>query len=211
MQLELSLLAKVDPGFIIMIVLVIFGWIAKLAKSAQQQPPALGGRGPKANVNRDPAVQNEIDQFLEDVLGPNKGGAERQRERKPKPPERPRRKSSDRPAAGSPPPKPVVAKKSGSVRDRHIEGQVGSHVQGYMAPQVGGHLEQNVPRLESTLGKEMDREAAAALAASSVGGVRSPAAHRIFSLLGDTEGIKQAILINEILQPPLSLRNRRDS
>src|SRR5690554_5196784 len=107
MQHEFPLLAKVDPGLIIMIVLVIFGWIAKLAKSVQQQPPALGGRGERAKVNRDPAVQNEIDQFLEDVLGPNKGGGDRQRERKPQQPGRPRRKTPNRPAAASSPPKPA--------------------------------------------------------------------------------------------------------
>ena len=164
--------------------------------AAKQAKQPEHGRPPGG---RDDAVDSEIEMFLEEVTGPD--GRERRPQRK-----RPRRSQRDRPkrkrAQREPEPQEPVRRES--VADRHMElaeqSSVGKrHVESHVGER---HMQSGVE--ERHLVRGVGTAAAGARSRSTRAGKTSP----IMAMFQTAGGVRTAIVLNEILSPPLGRRNR---
>jgi hypothetical protein len=218
MHLPQPLFAAVGDwiGFIVM-ALAVLGWLGNLIGNQKQQPPAPRAPQPPPRP-RDKRIQNEIDVFLQEVTGKKKPPEEvpieivPEQQRRPRPPVRPAanepRRAAARPAAAQRAPaeaRPASASGAPAAQRgrgaRDLGSGVASHVQTYMAEHPG-ELAQH--RLQPTLGKGLLDESDAE-AAEKAG---SAVAQQIAAMIREPGGAQKAILINEILSRPKSLRGR---
>lgn len=193
----------VEIGVLVFVVFVIIGIIKAILQAAGGQ----AGAGKRALAPRQDRLKDEIENFLREAGG-KKRPAEPPREvvaeapparpqrAQPLPPQRrpPRRPAVKRPALTSPPP-------GRDLETRHLERgvQLGEGVRGhlgqYMEERVAGTVQQH---LGST---EEGRHAAAQFPRPG-----QAAAHPLLSLLRSPEGMRQAIVLNEILTRPSQRR-----
>lgn len=200
---------------VVVLVIAFLSWIVNLINGQNQPPRARGpqNRPPRPGQDR---LQNEIEVFLQEVQGRKKPDVDPQaaaprpvrepppRPQRPKPPaRRPQRKSkpvAERPRRRRPVPaeRKPIAKKSetkaksavGSLEDRHLESR------------IEGSVAQHLKPLESDIAPAVQPDPAAASAK-----VRRSATD-IATLLRSPAGVRQAILLNEILSRPIGLRSR---
>lgn len=211
----------VDFGWVIFIVFIVIGILNTLLKAAggKQQPPAAP-RPPRPGQGR---LQNEIDAFLKQVRGkeaPDDVPIEivPEQERRPRPAGR--RQQSKKPPQRPPRPKPqqsephdapgseIAARQSpGSrqlgeqVRSHHLEANVGEHVNQYMDDRVDEGVADHLGAFS-----EGRRTAAVQLPRAAAGRT-----HKLVSLLRDPVGVRQAIVLNEILSRPKGRRIQGES
>ena len=210
----------VDISWVIFAVFIVIGILNAIFKAVggKQQRPAAGGPGRQPPRPRNVRLQKEIDAFLQQVRGkvdaddvpieivPQQERRAQQAARRPqskKPPRRPARpkpKSVERhaaPGAGAATREPPGSKRLGEqVRTHHLDRDVEEHVEEYLDHRV----EESV---KGHLGTSDEGRRAAAVQLPRAAPGRT---HRLVSLLRDPAGVRQAIVLNEILSPPLARR-----
>ncbi len=214
-----------DPGGIISLLIFVFAFISWLVNklNEQQKPPRpVGGQGPQPRPRpREARLQKEIDAFLKQAAGDGKrperpievvdfAQEKRSKETRGLPSEKPvkdrskRRKSvstiADR--------KPRSSDELGQGVRKHLEehmkaGRVSSHVDEYLSHDVNRTVESHLGTLNR---QSPDANSAYGTSAQSISDAL--AAQKIVDLLRDSDGIRQAVILNEILSPPKSLRRR---
>lgn len=221
-----------DAGTYITLIFVILGflgWIMNLTSNKNAPPPAAPARPrqpmPARPHNRDERIQSEIDIFLQEVGGrkpkarteePSTRGIEIE-EPPPRPARRPverpvRRPAAEpvRPSAPSPaeaPPRPEHRVGSSDLGST-IREQVARHIDKTRVDQTTKqHLSNVVERaVEHHLGTLGQQEAAQLAAAVEVATKAPEGVHPVIGLLRDPKGVRNAVLISEVLGPP---RGRR--
>lgn len=182
---------------------VVFGWIVKGIKALNEKPPAMGGRQANAAPARDPRLQGEIDSFLEDVMGKDQVEAARRERRRRESQTRRRQPAKPKPTSS----KAATPKPPAKVEPRRVGSNVSGHVQTYMEYKLDSAKPSQFAPLQSTVGDSVNQHLGVSgmmddqlLGASAAG--------LLVGVLSSPASVRQAILINEILSPPLSLRGR---
>ena len=171
---------------------------------AQNRPRQIGN----ANPDRRRKVQNEIEAFLNEVKGSDESDAAERRaalERR-KRREQAQRKQLEkeerrrRQAAAAKKAEEKSRRKVGSGISEHVDQYINKHVEEYVDNDVEEYVEATiVDSVEEHLG---DRPVVASPSERS----RSEAAESVVKLLKDPKGVRNAILVNEILSRPAVLR-----
>lgn len=193
--------ASAVVGLLVLIFTVV-GWLVNLANN-QQNPPAKQRpqqRPPRPQRDR---VQNEIDVFLKEVRGEATAAEEPDIVVESLPPETSRRRSRSTPPP--PPPEYVAEPQRSRLSDRmapHVQSHVGESLSSH-------HLESHFgEREEQPVDESLDPRAAGDIMALQPGGqTRKAAPLPLVGMLKDRRGIRQAILVNEILSKPKALRD----
>jgi cell division protein FtsN len=201
---------------LIFVILGFLGWIMNLTSNKNAPPPArprqpdAGGRPP----NRDERIQSEIDIFLQEVGGRKPKRPEPARERaveQPAPPARrpvARRPVAEAPRTADPPRLEPPARPAHRVGS----GELGTGVREHLARQIElDRAELATKQPLSTvaerisqhhLGSLGQKEAAPAATVPEVAAATLQAALPLHRLLRDPNGLRNAVLISEILGPP---------
>ena len=190
-------------GLIIFTVSVL-SWFVNLVQGNQQnQAPR-----PK-NRPRDP-VKSELEKFLQEVVG-NKGQQEKKR---PAPPPVPQQKqpraANDKKGGKAKPPQQRPAKTE-TATQRPGERAAASHLQSSALGQgvrskLLDHMEPN--RIGAAVQQDIDSAVRKDLGSNATSDAiqRAGNIHPLAKALRDPQGVRQAILLNEILSRPKSLR-----
>lgn len=204
---------------IVFLLIAFFSMIQSLTKGAKEkeQKAQQAARRPAADPARRQRVQSEIESFLSEVTGKRPVSADtaeaeaRERRRKAAEAKRLRQEEAKRKQAETERRRQVkeARRQSAAAQDRlnHLKSGVSDHVAAYLDDDVREHVDSSIiSSVNSHLG-DRDLEMPAGL----IGGVsdgRNRAAESVRALLTDPSGIRNAILINEILSRPRSLRRR---
>jgi len=203
----------------VVVVIIFLSWIVNLigGQKKAQAPKARGQQNrPRPGQER---LQNEIEVFLQEVQGrkkpENKPVAQAPPELPPRQPEaRPKRsrqpQQRKRPSTAQRPKKPARSKAPlaqspasteiknpelgtgvGGLKDRHLDSKIDQSVSEHMT-----HLDHLEPGI------------APANRAAASGERSNAASQQIGNLLRDPAGVRQAILLNEILSRPVGMRPR---
>ncbi|HUG91478.1 MAG TPA: hypothetical protein VML55_11620 [Planctomycetaceae bacterium] len=212
------LLFAADPGMIVGLIvgaLTLLGWILNYANQKQAQQPPINRPNRPARPQRagDDRLQSEIDVFLEEVRGGRRKLADEPGRQRPvaeaprqgqRPPQQARRPI--RPAAQQPLQPNVTSRVepqiAGRKQDRsRIRSRVSEPVSSDRieahAVQLGRGVEASV---ESHLGRFAGGEGPAASATTGAAAADSGSlAQQVRRMLSEPEGVRQAVLISEIL------------
>ncbi|HSG72281.1 MAG TPA: hypothetical protein VLA12_17830 [Planctomycetaceae bacterium] len=207
----------VDPGtiiFFIFAVISFFSWIGKQIKTANEKAGQQRARGARIGAGGNPRqqpLQNEIDAFLQDVLGQDpQAGAEQERRRQEQERQRRQQAAAEREREraraqqrqkGQRKQKNPNQKKQQQLSSQQpaaLGSELQSHVQTYMTPQLD-HLATNVDQhVQSHLGVANQSDTAP--------GQAPTIAQDLFAMLQSPQGMRQVILLNEIISKPKSQR-----
>lgn len=190
--------AAIDGGTIvglIFIVISFLGWIINLLNQKQQQQagPARPRRRPMNESERQ--LRSELDAFLEEA-GNRRGRP--QAARRPRQPQ-PARREEPIELVFDPEPPPAekrVEPAVGTLSQRHLESSVTSHVAEYMESHIGGDVDKRQIREDV---RDIVREHLDDLPVE--GATPAPTTGDVRQLLRNPAGVRQAILLNEILSP----------
>jgi hypothetical protein len=190
---------------IVILIFVGIGIIRKIAEQSakKRQQQAAGGR---ANVPRDQRgkVQSEIEAFLQGVTGDKKPPQQeqqrpRRRPRSERQAQRPQQRKPQPPARKpSPATEPARLSVSGSSISEHVDQFIGQHVSQHIDHGIEEHV--NVEIVDNVQEHLGDRD----IAGGQKTGRSAP--NEILALLRTPEGMRQAIIANEILSRPRTLR-----
>ncbi len=198
-------------GFLI---ISFIGWLSNLISG--QKPPAPQRRRPLPN--RDRRIQDEIDAFLKEAVQ----GRKPRRKRRP-PSGRAEILSADeieiveeprthRPAPPSAKPqhKPVGTLKP-KVKPHDLAQNVQSHFKSHMSERIDqiveSHLSHEVDKsVTEHLGVFTGEKTTARIRARETTRIRKGPAAALVEAMRSKQGVRQAILFNEILSPPLARR-----
>jgi hypothetical protein len=199
-------LAALNVGQIIGLIIFtisVLSWFVNLVQGNQQnQAPR-----PK-NRPRDPA-QSELEKFLQEVVG-TKNQPEKKRPAPPVPQQKPPRAASDKKGgkAKSQQPRPAAA---ATATQRPGERAAATHLQTSALGQgIRSHLHEHME--PNRIGAAVQRDITSAVRddlrpdATSDALNRAGNIHPLAKALRDPQGVRQAILLNEILSRPKSLR-----
>lgn len=193
---------------IIFLVLSVLGWFVKAIKgqAGNAAPPPVRRQQPP-NVRR-----SEIETFLEEISG----GQVRKPPARATPPNRPANKprlenvaAAKKPTKSSKvpkPPKPVAALADQHLAKSNVGEGLRSHVSVFIKQEerISAEVRQDLKnRMEGEVRSDLGSKALAPAPT-----VQRPQAHPLVALLRNPEGIRQAITLQEILQPPKALRRR---
>lgn len=194
----------------------------------QAKPPqgrARGQRPQRAPRPRNDRVQQEIDQFLQEATGRRQKKQEvlssdeieivdRPRAAR-RPP--PKRRPPPRPAPQAAKPKP--SRPGQNIASRHLAGQeqlgagVSQHIESHMAPRVSTQAAQHLPHsVDASVSEHLGAFTADDLTATGTKGQaattsnQQTAASMLLASLRQPGGVRNAIIMQEILRPPKSLR-----
>jgi len=175
---------------VVLVVIMILSWLIKFVNS-QQKPPAAGGR-PRPPRPRDTHLSNEIDNFLQEVTGSGR--------KKPKKTPLPKRTQPNSSTVERRPARDSNRLESGipSHLADSTENRISHQVEDYLKHDVN---ERVTEQLGSFSGGDTALSTATPLRRTSPAGAR-----KIVDLLRDPVGIRQAIVINELLSRPKALR-----
>lgn len=208
------------------VVISLIGWIINLVNA--QAKPTAPNRGNKPGRPRSERVQSEIEQFMRDQAEKRKSG-EQQPERRPEPKRQPQRRTPAQPArsqsaraqrapqrvAPAPEPKPSRPGESIAERKSVVSGDLGKglrdHVRSTMQERVQAGTAQHLSHsVDQSVSQHLGAfSAQAPKAAANPPVAASLAASDILALLRTREGMKQAFILNEILQRPNFGKRRR--
>jgi len=215
-----------DAGIIIFIIIMALSginWLMNnLGGNNQPQRPA-GGVRPRREPNR--GLQAEIDKFLAEVGGNKPQHQQKQRKTpQPKPAsprtqkparmpvpaqERKRQRVQPQPEKPKPKRKSLETKHSKKPISWEMGDTVRSHVQQHLP---SGHLDKIIQQdlghqLEDSITTRFGKlDDALQLEGDQSHSGRSDTAQKLVNLLRDPEGVRQAILVNEVLSQPLAMR-----
>ena len=196
--------------FIIFIVFVVISVIRAISKAANEQGAAQRQRDIRnANPDRKRKVQSEIEAFLNEVTGDNEADSAQQRrealERR-KRREQAKRKQFEkeerrrRQAAAAKKAEEKTRRPFGSGISDHVDQYINKHVEEYVDNDVNEYVEATiVDSVEEHLGDRPDTSPVSQVS-------RTEAAEAVVKLLKDPKGVRNAILVNEILSRPAALR-----
>jgi hypothetical protein len=186
---------------IIILVLSILGYFVKAIKGNGENVPRPPVRDPDQDRRR-----TEIETFLEEISGGNRNRPPAQRTppapvapERPRPPaSKPGKKAAKPPMAAAKPQK--ATKPLTTLADKHLEaaplGQsLRAHVAGYMQP--------------DRIAAEVQQDLASRLPTGPMTGLSAPpppSVHPVIQFLREPQGVRQAIVLHEILQRPKALR-----
>ncbi len=217
--------AAFGVGEVIYAVIIIIGFLSWLMQTitGQNKRAGAGGRPRQPPRPRDGRLQSEIDVFLQEVSGkkpqpdeveieivpePERRPRRVVKQKRPKRPQQARRSEKQREKPRSRPGSKIAQRKGpgsehfGEEVSDHAEqlgGDVRSHVQQHMGDRVGESV-------ETHLGS---RRPAPEVVDLHLPGTSLALAQEMITLLRDPAGVRQAIILNEILSPPKGLRPRR--
>ena len=201
--------------FLVVIGFSVMQSIIKAANEKAKERERLAQAGQPGRKHR---VQSEIESFLQEVTGnpvqkerPRQGDSQRTKQRR----ERRRQEAGTRKQQGeeqrrqqaakartkSKARTPVTSKRPvGSGISEHVDQYIGQHVNDYMDHDVKEYVETSiVDSVDSHLGQR-------SLEMPASTQKKRPAASPVAALLKNPEGIRNAILVNEILSRPRALR-----
>ena len=224
---SVSPLLAADPATIIGLIvgaLTLLGWIMNYANQKQaQQPPVHRPPRPRPQRAGDDRLQSEIDVFLEEV----RGGRRKLGEEPARPVEAPR--PAQRPERRAPRPieqrhlepkvaprvEPTVAKRKrpAAAEDRpRIRQRITEQISADRIEAHASHVGRGVDAaVQSHLGLFTATDAPAPApgsAAASAAPAATSLAQRVRAMLREPEGVRQAVLISEILARPRPGRRR---
>jgi len=201
--------------------IAFIGWMANKLKEAAGGGDAVAPPGAAAAGNDGGRVQAEIDRFLQEVRGTvgkppaaNVAEADDAFEAPAQPARQQPRQARSTPAAQPDPPE-----KPKRLVDRHVIGQrrVDSHVDEQVADYLPSQRMENL--VEQDLGHGVEQSVASHLGSSDGtqvetaevwdDGLSALSAESLIGLLTRPEGIRQAVLVHEILSRPKGRRGRR--
>ena len=205
-----SLIAALDGSVIIYAIIVviwILSWIVKAIKGENAAGQA-GGQPRQPARPRNKRLSDEIDVFLKEV-----GGARRPRRRRPPPPEEvPIEIVSDTerpPQRRRVKPGEAISRRQGPG-SQDLGAEVRGHVKEHMA---AGRVEQEVARdlgrgVQSSVARHLGTFRAGRSTESQRPAATSGTAAQIVQMLRDRDGVRQAVLLSEILSQPKGLRRK---
>lgn len=188
-------IAAIDVFTLIIVVISLIGWFIKVIKD-QQENAGKGAEGRKRAENR----RTEIEEFLDDLANP---APVKRPPVRPNPPEgaRPanrKKQKAQRPAAPAATTAPGGNQGDSPRKSSNLGAGLREHVSTYMQSD----------RVDKEVRKDLQSQIAAAVQAdlgarpaSATAGIATPP-HPLLLLLRDPQGIRQAILVQEILKPP---------
>ena len=187
------------------LVLSFLGWIVNAIKGNQAEGVP---KQPRPKPQRD--LRAELEVFLEE-LQTGKPAAKpevvKPQAERPKPvpavAKKPQKQRPDKKPQGKPAPKTLVQP---TVKPSAVGGGVREHVAAYMTPdRVGAHAQEHVGqhRIDDAVAKDL---AGGTVAAVTPVGVLHATPHPLLQVLSSRDGVRQAILLQEILQRPRALR-----
>ncbi len=189
-------------GLVIFTVSVLSWFVNIIQGNKQNEAPR-----PK-NRPRDPA-QNELEKFLQEVVG-NKGRPEKKRPAPPVPQQKQPRAANDK-KGGKAKPQQQRPAHAESATQRPGERAAASHLQTSALGQGGrsllhDHIEPN--RIGAAVQQDIDSAVRKDLGSDATSDAvhRAGSIHPLAKALRDPQGVRQAILLNEILSRPKSLR-----
>jgi hypothetical protein len=193
---------------IIFLVLSVLGWFVKAIKGQG------GNAAPPARRQAPEMRRTEIETFLDEISG----GAPRKPPVRATPPNRPgnkpraqnvaQAKQPNKPAAKpqKKPPKPFAALADQHLAKSNVGEGLRAHVSSFnKAERIPAESEQY---LKSRIAAEVRTDLGAGTFTAQPTSVERAAVHPLVALLRDPVGIRQAITLQEILQPPKALRRR---
>jgi hypothetical protein len=204
---------------IVFIVLRIVFSISKANEKGQQQKQRV-----QANPGRKQRVQSEIEAFLSEVSGKKQPRQEddeelarrrqkqlrrkaeakrRQREKQPQQQEERESRGRREPLTSSSKSRRLGERKVGSGVAAHVDKFIGQHVSEHMNHDVGEYVDATiVDSVEEHLGnRKLEMPTMATSSAKT-----SSAAAAVAKMLRNPEGVRNAIIVNEILSRPRPLR-----
>ena len=190
-------------GLIIFTVSVL-SWFVNIIQGNQQN------RAPRPKDRpRDPA-QSELEKFLQEVVG-NKGQPEKRRPATPPVPQQKQSRAANDKRGGKAKPQQQRPVKTESASQRPGERAAASHLQTSALGQgVRSHLHDHMEpnRIGAAVQQDIDSAVRQDLGsdATSDAVTRAGNIHPLAKALRDPQGVRQAILLNEILSRPKSLR-----
>ena len=156
-------------------------------------------------------IQNEIEAFLQQVTGQRPSRPAKKRRPKKRPPrqeQRPPRRGDEPPQGRRRPPKqrPRRLKKRRPQEDRGVGSGIAEHVDEYISQHVKEHIDNDVDEhVQVTIVDEVkDHLGPGAIPVAKPAG--PSAAEAVRALLRDPQGVRNAILVNEVLSRPRALR-----
>lgn len=191
-----------EAAAIIVVVLSILSWFINLV---QGNNPDGGARPQKPNA-KPPATRNELEALIQE-LTTEKRKPQPRKESPPPPrprPDRPRTgPAGNQQRPGSPPPYSPTRPASSAPEQKREQkprggSKLGDSVRGH---HVGTRVESKVPEEVKT-----DLPPATATRAAIALPVTQKTVHPMIQLLREPNGVRQAVILNEILQRPKSLR-----
>lgn len=225
-QLLNPMLAAIDVGTLVttaVIVVTLIGWVINFV-NAQAKPPAPN-RGARPQRPRSERIQSEIEQFMREQAGKKSPAAETPKPRAPEPvrptQRRPTRVQQTRQARPQtrpePPPEAPLPKPGASFADRKQIGSGGlgqsvrEHVRSAMTERVQAETSQHLSHQVDELVKQhLGAFTAETRPTPAVPQTIARSANEFLQLLKSLEGVRQAMILNEILQPPPGRRRHRD-
>ena len=226
--------AEIGGLFAIAFLLISFiGWIMNLINS--QNPPPAPNRGPQRRPQpRDRKVQSEIEEFLQEAMGAKKrsrpdeeievGESPPRRQQQRRPPSRPKRRPpvarTGNAQQSAPADRSRERSKPGSnVASRHVTPSaelgknVSSHVQEHMSRRVQSETEENLPHaVNQTVAEHLgeftadDRDTRATVKPVFQSQANVPDPNSLIAQLRSPAGMRQAVMLQEILAKPRVLR-----
>lgn len=189
-----------DAGAVVGLLVLIFsvvGWLVNLANS-QNNPPVPQKQRPRPPRPRRQGqrMQNEIDIFLKEVRG-EETVSDDDVVVESVPPKSARQR---RTRTASPPPQPPPTKSQESRRLGSVEANLDSHV----GESLSSHHLASPMGEDPSQGERPDYRGVGEMVAIQKG--RSTSALPVMQMLRDRQGLRNAILVNEILSKPKSLR-----
>lgn len=214
---------------IILIIFVGFSMVRGLIKSANEKAQREQRLAQRADPNRKRKVQGEIEAFLSEVGGgkdqaPPRGDAATQRrnERRQRLQEekaRARRDQQERRRQAEIQQKREATRKRRQAEDqatnspeRKVGSGISEHVDQYINKHVAEHIDDDIEEyVEATIVDSVEdnlgaRNVEMPNQPTTTHAAQSPAAKAVRALLQDKTGVRNAILVNEILSRPRSLR-----
>ncbi|MEW4489489.1 hypothetical protein AB1L42_15510 [Thalassoglobus sp. JC818] len=236
---NISLLADIESFFGVVFFLIAFvGWVVNLINQAQGKgganPPNRRGQRPQAQLKR--KTQNQIDQFLNQARNQrndrNQGGTDdvevvaEPGQAKRRPPKRRRsrreiweeqtRREQQKPAPQ--PSKPIAQQQRPEQkpqRRRTSQSEAASRRTKNESKQAARPKENLPHAVDQSVAEHLSVFTAARSDSTGEMGIASTTRNArsqgnlIGNLLRNKDGIRNAILLNEILSPPAALRNQR--
>ncbi|MEZ5940122.1 MAG: hypothetical protein R3C18_01940 [Planctomycetaceae bacterium] len=205
----------------ILVVVSIIGWVIKLTRQSEMNQ--------RRHDRRRRGRRNEVDDFMDET---GRGRSDRSelvdaddievvsepRRRAPRRTPRSRdevwREQSGR--SQQQPPKPAPRRpvpqppKRESLADRHMTSSVGEHVREAMAPHLGSRVSGDLPHaIDAAVSRDLGTSVSGQRARRETTGRPLTPADTVRALLKSRKGVRQAIMINEVLSPPLGLRKKK--
>lgn len=203
----MPILAAIGVGSIVTFLIIaayVLSWLSNIIQSNNPKGPKPKNR-PRPNGG-----QSELERFLQEVAKKNSGESARPANAKPKPPEKKKQKppapqpQAQRPSA---PLRPGARLAESRLATSALGEGVRSHVASHMETRnvdnqaqkdIAGGVRRDIDdRVQRDMGSD----------ATAIAMQRTEVVHPLMAALRSPQGVRQAVLLTEILNRPKSLRN----